>query len=86
MAPGASIPRGPRRNDRIWTGKAPGRRLQFVPKYHAFDPNSTRAADGLRAATLAINDSIRADDVKVQLDWLRPPAGRRVLARIQTNF
>lgn len=66
--------------------------LQAVIKYDDFDPNLNIETNGTRTWTLGANYFIKADDLKIQLDYLitdiagQPSQNKKLILRLQTLF
>lgn len=66
--------------------------VQAVIKYDAFDPNLSVDADRTRTWTVGANYFLKADDLKVQVDYLStktdggPGTNDKLLMRLQTLF
>jgi len=66
--------------------------LQAVVKYDDFDPNANLAANRTRTWTLGANCYLKADDLKLQADYLitdldgQPARNKKLMLRLQTIF
>ena len=66
--------------------------LQAVVKYDDFDPNANVNSNSTRTWTLGANYFLKADDIKLQLDYLisdldgQPSKNKKLILRLQTIF
>ncbi len=68
------------------------KQLQAVVKYEDFDPNLNLSANSTRTWTLGANYFLKADDLKLQCDYLitdidgQPAKNKKLVLRLQTIF
>ncbi|MFN2564984.1 MAG: porin, partial [Gemmatimonadaceae bacterium] len=67
-------------------------RLQLVVRYETFDPNRSTAGTATNTWLLGVNDYVRGNNLKLQLNYMRsdvealPRIQHKVIARLQVMF